>query len=188
MVRMQTSRNLRTNNITRQRKEIAALLSSHKFELAKIKCDEMIREECFVEAYDLLETHLQRIQASLHLIDVNAPSPTPPPAMAASVRTVVWAAPYAENKDMMSLRNLVGQLYGQQYLKTVDGPGREEVDYGLQSKLTHQTSRPQVLSRYLAAIAEASGVEYDDPLAHTPLTAPPVPPGQTPGVVTLPPD
>ncbi|GIQ90536.1 hypothetical protein KIPB_013365, partial [Kipferlia bialata] len=98
IVRMQTSRNLRTNIIAKQKREIGDLLAAEKHELAKIKCDAMIREECFVEAYDILETYLERIQASMYLIHPDKHTKTPPDAIEDSLRSVVWAAPYAENK------------------------------------------------------------------------------------------
>ncbi|GIQ85201.1 hypothetical protein KIPB_006836, partial [Kipferlia bialata] len=78
LVRINTSKATRLNTVVTLKAELARHLQAKQLERAKIKAEAIFREQRFVEAYELLEIFLQRVQGSMHVM---AESPAVPEAL-----------------------------------------------------------------------------------------------------------
>ncbi|CAN0292912.1 unnamed protein product, partial [Ectocarpus sp. 13 AM-2016] len=85
--------NKKANHIKISKKEIARLLADGKEEKARIKVEQVIREDFTIEAYDVLELHCELVAERMRLV---ASQKDVPPDMEQAVCTIIWAADRAE--------------------------------------------------------------------------------------------
>ncbi|KZS93533.1 DUF292-domain-containing protein [Sistotremastrum niveocremeum HHB9708] len=95
------------------RRDIATLLERHKLETARVKTENIINEDIYVELLELLELYCELLLARFGLLDMNTREPDP--GVKEGVCAVIFAAQRTELKELHVLREMLMQKYGREF-------------------------------------------------------------------------
>lgn len=156
---------------------MAQLLEAGKVESARIRVENIIRSDITTELHEMLELYCELLLARSQLLDppsspYSSPNPhgIPPldPALEEAVRSLIYAAPRTEVKELHAARALLIEKFGKDVaLASMEGEGVAE---RVLSKLKIATPSPDLVAAYLAEIARFYGVPFgedDDPASAT---------------------
>ncbi|CAM9745312.1 unnamed protein product [Pylaiella littoralis] len=149
--------NKKANHIKISKKEIARLLADGKEEKARIKVEQVIREDFTIEAYDILELHCELVAERMRLV---ASQKEVPPDMEQAVCTIIWAADRAEVSELSTVKAQFAKKYGHEYVKMAELNEDSCVNPKVVEKLDCQPPSGFVVTEYLLGIAEEFDVEY----------------------------
>ncbi|VDB91585.1 unnamed protein product [Peniophora sp. CBMAI 1063] len=143
------------------RRDVAMLLERGKIETARIKVENIINEDVYLELLELLELYCELLIARFGLLDQN--SREPDAAVSEGVNAVIHAAPRTELKELHILRDLLMHKYGREYSAAImenrDGVVSERVT----KKLVVETPPAVLVNAYLSEIAKGYGVKWSPP-------------------------
>ncbi|EPT03464.1 hypothetical protein FOMPIDRAFT_1022423 [Fomitopsis schrenkii] len=143
------------------RRDIAMLLEKGKLETARIKVENIIHEDIYIELLELLELYCELLHARFALLDQNTKEPDP--AVNEGICSVIYAAPRTEIKELHVLREMLMHKYGREFavgvMENRDGCVNERVA----KKLVVFTPDPALVDAYLAEIAKGYGVKWTPP-------------------------
>jgi len=146
------------------RRDIAMLLEKGKVETARIKVENIINEDVYVELLELLELYCELLLARFGLLDQNARSPDP--GVSEGVCSIIYAAPRTELKELHVLRDILMHKYGRDFSVAVmdnkDGCVSERVT----RKMNMLTPSASLVDAYLGEIAKGYGIVWSPPDAH----------------------
>ncbi|OSD06174.1 DUF292-domain-containing protein [Trametes coccinea BRFM310] len=146
------------------RREIAFLLEKGKVETARIKVENIIHEDVYVELLELLELYCELLISRFGLLDQSTREPDP--AVNEGVCAIIYAAPRTELKELQILRDILMHKFGREFsiavMENRDGCVSERVT----RKLDVSTPSPSLVDAYLAEIAKGYGVAWSPPNAH----------------------
>ncbi|KAF2478187.1 DUF292-domain-containing protein [Lindgomyces ingoldianus] len=155
-----------------QRREMAQLLEAGKLQSAKIRVENIIRSDINTELHEMLELYCELLLARSQLLD----PPSSPyggaqphnaipldPALEEAVRSIIYAAPRTEVKELHTTRALLVEKFGKDVaLEAMEGDGVAE---RVLNKLKVETPKPELVDAYLTEIARFYGVPYGE--SHT---------------------
>ncbi|KAI0348123.1 DUF292-domain-containing protein [Trametopsis cervina] len=145
------------------RRDIAMLLEKGKLETARIKVENIINEDVYIELLELLELYCELLLARFGLLDQNAREPDA--GVSEGVCSIIYAAPRTELKELHLLRDILMHKYGREFSAAVmenkDGCVSERVT----RKLSTLTPSPQLVDAYLGEIAKGYGIAWSPPNA-----------------------
>eukprot|EP00053_Salpingoeca_punica_P009921 m.89251 g.89251 ORF g.89251 m.89251 type:complete len:412 (+) comp15217_c0_seq1:87-1322(+) len=167
ITRLQMLQKKRENMGLTDRRQIADLLKRKKDELARIKVEQVIRDDYLVEAMEILEMYCTLLSTRFGLIESVKHCDA---GIQESVCTIIWASSILQG-DVPELKQITQQLH-YKYGKEISQPGYEEtiVNAKVRHKLSIHQPPATLVEAYLVTIAEKYGVPY------TPLT--PAAPGK----------
>ncbi|EJF67126.1 hypothetical protein DICSQDRAFT_176815 [Dichomitus squalens LYAD-421 SS1] len=143
------------------RRDIAFLLEKGRIETARIKTENIINEDIYVELLELLELYCELLIARFGLLDQNAREPDP--GVSEGVCAIIYAAPRTEVKELHVLRDILMHKYGREFAVAVmenrDGCVSERVT----RKVEVATPPSTLVDAYLAEIAKGYGVPWSPP-------------------------
>ncbi|KAI9057029.1 DUF292-domain-containing protein [Trametes sanguinea] len=146
------------------RREIAFLLEKGKVETARIKVENIIHEDVYVELLELLELYCELLISRFGLLDQSTREPDP--AVSEGVCAIIFAAPRTELKELQILRDILMHKFGREFsiavMENRDGCVSERVT----RKLDVSTPSPSLVDAYLAEIAKGYGVAWSPPNVH----------------------
>ncbi|KAL0254998.1 Vacuolar protein sorting-associated protein ist1 [Diplodia seriata] len=148
---------------------MAQLLEQGKIESAKIRIENIIRQDITTELHEILELYCELLLARSQLLDPpssaspllrpNSPSHSTPqcdPGLEEAVRSLIYAAPRTEVKELHAARALLVEKFGKDFaLSAMEGEGVAE---RVLSKLKVDTPAPALVDAYMREIARAYGV------------------------------
>ena len=95
------------------RRELAKLLDEGKEESAKIRVENIIREDLFVEMLEILELYCELLLARFglleqmyfphHVTEVDRPRKECDPGLEEAIKTIIFAAPRSESKELQEV-------------------------------------------------------------------------------------
>lgn len=156
---------------------MAQLLEQEKLESARIRVENIIRSDITTELYEILELYCELLLARSQLLDppsVTCPSlrpnnskepatPEVDPGLEEAVRSIIYAAPRTEIKELHQARTLLVEKFGKDFaLQTMEGTG---VADRVLSKLKVETPPRELVDAYLREIARTYVVRFPgDPI------------------------
>jgi len=175
-IRMESHK--QTNITKANKKEIAKLIGSDKAELARIKCEHIIRTDDMIEAYGILELFLELLHERAPAIK-NAECtaeekkttgyPAPQHDLAESIASVVFCAKKLQIDELTEVSNQLRYKYGKAYVSAAEanekrmGSHHGMVHQRLYQKVTLLPIKAKLLDAYMTEIAVAYGVAYSPP-------------------------
>lgn len=139
-----------------QRRTMAQLLESGKIDSARIRVENIIRSDITTELHEILELYCELLLARAGLLD----GATCDPGLEEAVKSIIYAAPKTEIKELNTVRSLLGEKYGKQFvldaMENVDGKVSEKVV----KKLSVTPPKEELVQGYLEEIAKAYGVQW----------------------------
>ncbi|KAK7686613.1 hypothetical protein QCA50_010213 [Cerrena zonata] len=156
--RLRTLQEKKNAQAKASRRDIAMLLEKGRVETARIKVENIINEDIYVELLELLELYSELLIARFGVLD--QPTREPDPGVVEGVNAIIHAAPRTELKELHVLRDILMHKYGREYSQAVmdnqDGCVTERVT----KKLVVATPSTELVDAYLSEIAKGYGVEW----------------------------
>jgi hypothetical protein len=139
-----------------QRRSMAQLLEVGKVESARIRVENIIRSDITTELYELLELYCELLLARAGLMD----GPICDPGLEEAVKSIIYAAPKTEIKELQTVRTLFAEKYGKEFvlaaMENTDGKVSDKVV----RKLSVTPPKEELVAGYLEEIAKAYGVDW----------------------------
>ncbi|KAI1327484.1 DUF292-domain-containing protein [Xylariaceae sp. FL0255] len=139
-----------------QRRAMAQLLETGKIESAKIRTENIIRSDITTELHEILELYCELLLARAGLFE----GPTCDPGLEEAVKSIIYAAPKTEIKELQQVRSLLGEKYGKEFvlaaMENIDGAVSEKVV----KKLSVTPPKPELVQGYLEEIAKAYNIDW----------------------------
>ncbi|KAI1334024.1 DUF292-domain-containing protein [Xylariaceae sp. FL0016] len=139
-----------------QRRAMAQLLEAGKIDSAKIRTENIIRSDVTTELHEILELYCELLLARAGLLE----SPTCDPGLEEAVKSIIYAAPKTEIKELQQVRTLLAEKFGKEFVLSA----MENTDGGVSEKVVKKLSvtppKPELVTGYLEEIAKAYGVDW----------------------------
>lgn len=139
-----------------QRRQMAQLLEQGKEDSARIRVENIIRSDIQNELHEILELYCELLLARAGLLD----SPTCDPGLEEAVKSLMYAAPKTEIKELHQVRALLAEKFGKEFtlaaMENTDGKVSEKV----LKKLSVKPPKPELVQGYLEEIAKAYGANW----------------------------
>jgi len=139
-----------------QRRIMAQLLDVGKIDSARIRVENIIRSDITTELYEILELYCELLLARAGLLD----GPVCDPGLEEAVKSIIYAAPKTEIKELHQARTLFAEKYGKEFvMHAMDNVGGKVSDKVVK-KLSGTPPREELITGYLEEIAKAYGVNW----------------------------
>lgn len=139
-----------------QRRGMAQLLEAGKIESARIRVENIIRSDIATELHEILELYCELLLARAGLLD----APTCDPGLEEAVKSIIYAAPKTEIKELHQVRVLLAEKFGKEFVMTAIENSDGKVSEKVVKKLAVAPPRPELVQGYLEEIAKAYGVDW----------------------------
>lgn len=144
-----------------QRRGIAQLLEQGKEQSARIRVENIIREDINVELLEILELYCELLLARIGLLDAKECDP----GLEEAVKTVIHASPRTEVKELHTLRDILAHKYGREFVQDALDNTSGKVPEKVTKRLSVEPPSETLVSLYLVEIARA----YQVPFSGTPV-------------------
>ncbi|KAI0022389.1 DUF292-domain-containing protein [Xylariomycetidae sp. FL0641] len=139
-----------------QRRAMAQLLEVGKIDSAKIRTENIIRSDITTELHEILELYCELLLARAGLLE----SPKCDPGLEEAVKSIIYAAPKTEIKELQQVRALLAEKFGKEFalaaMENTDGGVSEKVV----KKLSVTPPKEELVDAYLEEIAKVYGVNW----------------------------
>lgn len=159
--RLRTLQEKKTAQAKASRRDIALLVEKGKLETARIKVENIIHEDIYVELLELLELYCELLIARFGLLDQNTREPDP--GVQEGVCSIIYAAPRTEIKELHILREMLMQKFGREFAIAVMENRDSCVSERITRKMTIDTPSPALVDAYLGEIAKGYGIDWSPP-------------------------
>ncbi|KKA27817.1 hypothetical protein TD95_003916 [Thielaviopsis punctulata] len=139
------------------RRSMAQLLEQGKVESARIRVENIIRTDILTELHELLELYCELLLARAGLFEGSGPCD---PGLEEAVKSLIYAAPKTEIKELQTVRALLAERFGKEFVLAAT----ENVGGGVSDKVVRKLQvvppREELVQGYLEEIAHAYGVAW----------------------------
>lgn len=139
-----------------QRRGMAQLLEAGKIDSARIRVENIIRSDIASELHEILELYCELLLARAGLLD----APTCDPGLEEAVKSIMYAAPKTEIKELQQVRVLLAEKFGKEFVISAIENSDGKVSEKVVKKLAVAPPRPELVQGYLEEIAKAYGVDW----------------------------
>ncbi|PTB70636.1 DUF292-domain-containing protein [Trichoderma citrinoviride] len=152
-----------------QRRAMAQLLEAGKVDSATIRVENIIRADITSELHELLELYCELLLARAGLME----GPVCDPGLEEAIKSILYAAPKTEIKELMAVRTLLAEKYGKEFVLAAMDNADGKVNEKVVKKLSVEAPRKELVQGYLEEIAKAYGVDW--PKRERVVSSPPPP-------------
>ncbi|KAF4587336.1 increased sodium tolerance protein 1 [Ophiocordyceps camponoti-floridani] len=138
------------------RRAMAQLLEAGKTESATIRVENIIRSDITSELHELLELYCELLLARAGLLE----GPVCDAGLEEAVKSIVYAAPKTEMKELAAVRLLLAEKYGKEFVVQAMENSDGKVNEMVVRKLSVEPPRKELVRGYLEEIAKAYGVNW----------------------------
>ena len=149
------------------RRAMAQLLEAGKVDSATIRVENIIRSDIATELHEILELYCELLLARAGLLEGS----TCDPGLEEAVQSIVYAAPKTEIKELVTVRGLLAEKYGKEFVLRAMENQDDKVNDKVLKKLSVEPPRQELVQGYLEEIAKAYGVDW--PKRSRPESPPP---------------
>ncbi|KAK1641030.1 regulator of Vps4 activity in the MVB pathway-domain-containing protein [Colletotrichum phormii] len=148
-----------------QRRAMAQLLEVGKIDSARIRVENIIRSDITTELHEILELYCELLIARAGLLEGSACDP----GLEEAVKSIIYAAPKTEIKELQVVRTLLAEKYGKEFVFAAMDNSDGKVSDKVVKKLSVTPPREELVQGYLEEIAKAYNVDWPKrPLADEP--------------------
>lgn len=138
------------------RRAMAQLLEAGKEDSARVRVENIIRSDIITELYEILELYCELLLARAGLLE----NPACDPGLEEAVKSIMYAAPKTEIKELQQVRILLAERYGKEFLHAAMENADSKVSPKVVRKLSVVPPRDELVQGYLEEIAKAYGVRW----------------------------
>ncbi|KAI5463357.1 DUF292 domain-containing protein [Mariannaea sp. PMI_226] len=146
------------------RRAMAQLLEAGKEDSARIRVENIIRADIISELHEILELYCELLLARAGLME----GPVCDPGLEEAIKSLLYAAPKTEIKELATVRNLLAEKYGKEFVISALENSDAKVNPKVIKKLSVEPPRDELVVGYLEEIARAYGVDWPRREAITP--------------------
>ncbi|APA05707.1 hypothetical protein SS1G_01960 [Sclerotinia sclerotiorum 1980 UF-70] len=139
-----------------QRRAMAQLLETGKVESAKIRVENIIRSDITTELHEILELYCELLLARTGLME----SSLCDPGLEEAVKSLIYAAPRTEIKELQQVRALLCEKYGKEFALQAMENSDEKVSEKVLKKLSITPPAQELVNGYLEEIARTYGIDW----------------------------
>lgn len=139
-----------------QRRAMAALLESGKIESARIRVENIIRSDITTELHEILELYCELLLARTGLLE----GATCDPGLEEAVKSLIYAAPRTDVKELQQVRVLLVEKYGKDFALQAIENNDGKVAPKVVNKLRVEPPPQALVDGYLEEIARTYGVDW----------------------------
>ncbi|RKF65318.1 IST1-like protein [Erysiphe neolycopersici] len=143
-----------------QRRVMAQLLECGKYESARIRVENIIRSDITSELHEILELYCELLLARTGLLE----GPVCDPGLEEAVKSLLYAAPKTEVKELHIVRGLLCEKFGKEFMTSTMENLDKKVSDKVLKKLCVQPPSQELVNGYLEEIARTYGVEWPEKL------------------------
>ncbi|KAG8055703.1 hypothetical protein GUJ93_ZPchr0001g31333 [Zizania palustris] len=156
LARIKLLRNRKEVQVRQMRREVAQLLDANQDQTARIRVEHVIREEKFMQAYDLIEVYCELIVARLSIIDSQT---TCPIDLKEAIASVIFASMRCSDvTELVDVRKHFTSKYGKEF---VAAALEVRPDSGVIEKLSGGAPDTQMKIKTLTSIAEEHNIKWE---------------------------
>ena len=137
------------------RKAVADALAGGRTDSARIKAEQIIRDDQLCEALDIVSTFCEVLGSRLGLLQTTVECEA---SLQSTVASLIWAAPRTEVPELRTLSELLRQRFGPGFWSACAAQDCPWVHAKLRQKLALEAPPEDLLVSYLEVIADAYGV------------------------------
>lgn len=138
------------------RRAMAQLLEAGKVDSARIRVENIIRSDIITELHEILELYCELLLARAGLLE----SSPCDPGLEEAVKSLIYAAPKTEIKELQQVRLLFGEKFGKEFVMAATENSDGKVSEKVVKKLSVVPPREELVVGYLEEIARAYGVDW----------------------------
>jgi len=135
---------------------MAQLLEAGKAESARIRVENIIRSDITTELHEILELYCELLLARTGLME----AATCDPGLEEAVKSLIYAAPRTDVKELNSVRVLLMEKYGKEFAMQAMENSDEKVSEKVLKKLAVTPPSQELVNGYLEEIARTYGVDW----------------------------
>ncbi|EFY98380.1 ESCRT-III complex subunit Ist1 [Metarhizium robertsii] len=139
-----------------QQRAMAQLLEAGKIDSATIRVENIIRSDITTELHEMLELYCELLLARAGLME----SSVCDPGLEEAIKSIIYAAPKTEIKELATVRQLLGEKYGKEFVLTAMDNSDGKVNEKVVKKLSVEPPKQELVQGYLEEIARAYGVDW----------------------------
>lgn len=141
------------------RRTIGEFLNGGKVDRARIRVEQIIREDYLVEAMDLVESYCDFILSRFGQLQA---SEVVDDGMATAISSLVWITPRLENDvpELKVIADQLGRKYGKQYVLAARDNQLKTVNETLMKKMGTEPPTKVLVEKYLVEIAKDQKIDY----------------------------
>lgn len=136
------------------RRTISELLSGGKYESAKIRVEQIIRDDFMMESMEIVELYCELLLGRFALFDQHKPTNECEPSLIEPVATIVYSAPRMNIHELLQLRDGLGSRFGKEFITNVSENKFHQVNSRVIQKLSIYAPDPFLVEQYLKEIAK----------------------------------
>lgn len=135
---------------------MAKLLDAGKIDSARIRVENIIRSDIITELHEILELYCELLLARAGLLEGS----TCDPGLEEAVKSIIYAAPKTEIKELQTVRTLLAERYGKPFVQEAMENTGGKVNEKVVKKLSVTPPREELVQGYLEEIAKAYGANW----------------------------
>lgn len=141
------------------RRTIGEFLNAGKVDRARIRVEQIIREDYIVEAMDLVESYCDFILSRFGQLQA---SEVVDEGLATAVSSLIWVASRFESDvpEIKVIADQLGRKYGKQYAQSARDNTMKTVNETLMKKMGVQAPPKVLVEKYLVEIAKDQKIDY----------------------------
>lgn len=137
---------------------MAQLLEQGKEQSARIRVENIIREDINVELLEILELYCELLLARIGLLDQRECDP----GLEEAVKTVIYTAPRTEIKELQQVREALIHKFSKEFAKDAIENESNIVPEKVMKRLSSAPPSKELVSLYLKEIARAYSVPFSE--------------------------
>lgn len=143
-----------------QRRQLADLLNQGKETSAKIRVENIIRDDIYIELLEYLELYCELLLARISII-LDPKRTEIDPSLKEAVSSIIYASPHTELKEISGIRDIFWFKYGNEFGKSViDNENDEYVPSKIVKRCQVDPPPENLVDLYLCEIAKAYQAPY----------------------------
>lgn len=141
------------------RRTIGEFLNAGKVDRARIRVEQIIREDYLVEAMDLVESYCDFLLSRFGQLQS---SEMVDEGLATAVSSLIWVTPFleADVSELKVIADQLGKKYGKPYVMAVKENSMKTVNETLMKKMNVQAPPKVLVEKYLVEIAKDQKIDY----------------------------
>lgn len=139
-----------------QRRAMALLLGEGKENSARIRVENIIRMDIMIELNEILELYCELLLARIGMMD----SRECDPGLEEAVKSIMYAAPRTECKELQSVRQILAEKFGKEFTLVAAENSDGKVAPKVLKKLSVTPPAQALVEGYLEEIALTYGVDW----------------------------
>lgn len=138
------------------RRQMAQLLEQGKEESARIRVENIIRQDISVELMEILELYCELLLARVQLMEAKECDP----GLEEAIKSIIYAAPRTEIKELHQARQLLVEKYGKEFALAAIENTDNKVSERVLKKLRVEPPSETLVTLYLKEIARTYNIPW----------------------------